>query len=204
MKSLSISIAVCLFIVLFTACSGGNQKKVLVTVSGKISVTDKTITVDPSMSHNEQELIFTDPKLTLTVKGNPGGDKTFDLTDDGVYLLNLQSDTLIGGPVNYGQTGTPGSITELEMDHIIDSTKQLMAGQSPSDGKGNFFLPPGTLKKISTKRNARIIGSFKGIPLNIEADNNGVMPEVFKFFTNKQKRETLNDLETQRGKLKKV
>jgi hypothetical protein len=196
--------AFCLMSFFFAACSGGGQKKVVVMANGKFTVTDKTIKIDPSLTHNEQELYFKDDKLTLTVENTAGGTKTFDLTENGVYLLNLQSDTLIGGIVNYGTGGMPATITAEALDHIIDSTQQLMAGQNANDAKGTFFLPPFTIKKISAKENTRLVGSFKGIPYKIEEDNNGKIPEVFKFFTTKQKRETLNDLMEQRAKIKNI
>jgi hypothetical protein len=198
------SISFGLGLLLLVSCSGGGQKKIVVMASGKLSVSDKTITIEPGTTHNEQDLVFTDSKLTLTVKGNFGGDKTFDIAENGVYLLNLQVDTLIGGLVNYGKSGPPGSITEEALNHIIDSTHQLMEGKNANDAKGPFFLPPGTLKKVSTKDNARIIGSFKGIPASVEVDDSGNTAEIFKFFTNKQKRETINDLEIQRAKIRKL
>ncbi|GAC1424466.1 MAG: hypothetical protein NVSMB7_00440 [Chitinophagaceae bacterium] len=201
MKKLTI-IAASLIILFFSACSGGNnEKRIVVMVSGKLTVTDKTIQLEPSLTHNEQELIFKDDKLTLTVQSTGVPNKTFDLTDNGVYVLNLQTDTLTGGIVNYGTSGRPGSITAEQLDHIIDSTQQLLQGTNTSDAKGTYFLPPFTIKKVSAKTNTKIIGSFKGIPYSNEADNSGMIPDVVKFFTNKQKRETLNDLMDQKTKM---
>ena len=188
----------------FIACSGGsnNEKKIVIMASGKITVTDKTIKLDPSLTHNEQEVIFKDDKLTLTVQSTAGTNKTFDLTDNGTYLLNLQTDTLIGGIVNYGSVGMPGSISAEEMDHIIDSTQQLMQGLNTNDAKGPFYILPFNIKKISAKGNTKVVGSFKGIPYKNDVDSDGNMPDVIKFFSVKQKRETLKDLMEQRAKIK--
>ena len=198
-------IAICFIAIGFVACSGGGnkaEKKVVVMASGKLTVTDKTIEIDPSLTHNEQEVIFTDDKLTLTVKSTAGNSKTFDLTENGTYLLNLQTDTLIGGIVNYGSAGMPGSISAEEMDHIIDSTQQLMKGENTNDTKGPYFILPFNIKKISPKSNTKVVGSFKGIPYKNEEDANGNLPDVIKFFSVKQKRETLKDLMEQRAKIK--
>lgn len=188
----------------FAACSGGasNEKKIRIMASGKITVTDKTVALDPSLTHNEQDISFTDDKLTLTVKSTAGTSKTFDLAENGVYVLNLQTDTLIGGIVNYGSIGVPGSISAEQLDHIIDSTRQLMQGLNASDAKSTFFITPFSLKKVSAKTNTKVIGSYKGIPYKIEADNDGTVPVVIKFFSTKQKRETLDDLMQQRAKIK--
>jgi hypothetical protein len=198
------SIAMYSLLIFFTACSGGgnnNEKRVVVMASGKLTVTDKTIELDPSMSHNEQDLIFKDDKLTLTVKSTAGTSKTFDLTENGVYVLNLQTDTLTGGLVNYGATGRAGSITAEQRDKIIDSTEQLLLGKNASDANGTYFLPPFTIKKVSTKTNTKIIGSFKGIPYSNSADETGTVPDVIKFSNNKDKRQTLKELDSQKTKI---
>jgi hypothetical protein len=202
MKKLTVA-AACIIIIAFTACSGGNNgKRIVVMASGKLTVTDKTIKLEPSMSHNEQELVFKDDKLTLTIENTGGPGKTFDLTDNGVYVLNLQKDTITGGMVNYGTSGRPGSITAEQLDRIIDSTQQLLLGANASDAKGTYFLPPFTIKKVSDKLNTKIIGSFKGIPYSNDVDDSGKVPDVIKFFSNKDKRETLHDLMEQKAKLK--
>ncbi|MEP7279065.1 MAG: hypothetical protein ABI813_10515 [Bacteroidota bacterium] len=189
---------------LFAACSGSgtHQKTIVVMASGQLTVTDKTIKLEPSFSHNEQTLNFTDDKLSLTLQNTDGPGKTFDLTENGVYVLNLQKDTLIGGLVNYGSTGIPGSITAEKLDHIIDSTKLLMQGLNASDAKRTYFIPPFSIKKVGAKSNTKIIGSFKGIPYSNEADGSGSIPDVIKFSTNKEKRETLKDLEEEKTKIK--
>ena len=172
--------------------------------SGTVNVNDKQVTLDPGLTHNEKEMVFTtaDP-VTINVKS--GADtKTFDLKDDGVYLLNLQTDTLIGTLVNYGASGNTEVISNDKLNHIIDSTVQLMNGTGASDEKKTFFIPPMTLKKISNEKNAKLVGSYKGIPYKVSPDESGKIPDVFKFFTNKQKRETLHDLEVQREKIQKL
>lgn len=185
-------------------CGAKSMKKVIVMASGSITANGTSIELDPSLTHNEKELFFEDAKLNLSVKSKGGESKSFEITDNGIYVLNLQTDTLIGGVVNYGATGVPGSISAEQLDHIIDSTQQLMTGAGASDAKNTFFIPPFNLKKVSSKDNARVIGSYKGIPYKVDTDESGKTPDIIKFFTNKQKRETLKDLMEQRAKIKKV
>ncbi len=202
MKKTSIAL-LCLLALGFAACSGsGSKKRVVIMASGTLTVTGKTIKLDPSLRHNEQDVNFPDDKVTLSVQVEGGNSKSFDLTDNGVYVLNLQNDTLIGGIVNYGEGGRPGRITGDQLSHIIDSTKQMMAGTNASDAKGTYFIPPQSIKRVSSKMNTKIIGTFKGIPYSNEADGNGQVPDLIKFFTNNQKRETLKDLEDQKEKLR--
>ena len=183
------------------ACSGGG-KKVLIMSSGKITVSEdqKNITLDPGTTHGEKEIMLTGSgKETLTVK-SPDGSKTYDVNESGHYLLNLKPDTLVGSVVRYGSSGMATNLSNEQVDHIIDSTQQLMLGKNASDASQTYFVAPFTIKKLTPSEDAKIIGPYNGIPQSIDVDKNGKGPEMYKFFTNKQKRETLQDLTAQRKK----
>ncbi|PZR13469.1 MAG: hypothetical protein DI539_19370 [Flavobacterium psychrophilum] len=199
MKLLSL-LAVCLSIVFFSACSDGGSKggkTLVVMTSGKMQI-DKakpeTINFEPGNQHNEEILTYSgDAAVKVTIK-SPAGDQTFDLPDNGIYLLNLKKDTLIGSIVNFGSSGMPTSISNVQLEHIIDSTQQLLLGQNASDANKTYFLTPGSIKKVSANQGAKILGPYNAIPGKVEADKDGKAPEFYKFFTNSQKRESLNDL----------
>lgn len=185
-----------LIALLLNACSGGagTGKKLVVISSGKFTIDKKLIVFEPGNQHNEQELKFNEKeKVTITVKSTDG-EKIFDITEDGTWLLNLKKDTVVGGLVNYGDGGTPASISGEELNRIIDSTKQLMLGENTSFEKKNFNLAPNTIKKISNDFGANILSPYKLIPAKIELDKDGKAPEFYKFFTNSQKREALEDM----------
>jgi archaellum component FlaF (FlaF/FlaG flagellin family) len=185
----------CLALILLASCSN-HVKKVVVMANGKVTMDDskQKLKLDPSNTHNEEELVFNSgDKVTLSVE-SPDGTKTFDVTDDGVYVLNLKVDTLTGGMVNYSSSGRAASMSREQLDHMVDSTQQLLEGRNVSDDKKNYFIVPGNIKKITANTNARIIGPYKGIPYKIEEDASGKPTEVYKFFTNKQQRESLGDL----------
>jgi hypothetical protein len=169
-------------------------KKLLVISSGKFTTDKNIISFEPGNQHNEQELIFKEKeKVTITVKSTEG-EKSFDMPEDGTWLLNLKKDTVVGGLVNYGDKGTPASISAEELNRIIDSTKQLMLGENTSFEKKNFNIPPNTIKKISNDLGAIILSPYKLIPSKIELDKDGKAPEYYKFFTNTQKRESLDEM----------
>lgn len=183
-------------IVLLAACSGGDKKKVVVMSSGTISVSGDnpvTINLDPSMQHNEKELDLNGKKVSITVK-SPSQTKTYELTDNGTYLLNLKTDTLVGNLVNYGSQGPPSSITADQLQHIIDSTNALLLGQNASDADGTYFLPPFAIKKISAGLSNTVVGPYNPKPSSVTEDASGKVPDVFKFNTNTQKRKDLDDL----------
>ena len=181
---------------MLASCSSKHEKKVFVLSNGKFTVDEsqQTINLDPSNTHTEQELTYNKAgKVTITVK-TPGGSKTFDVPDDGIYVLSLKVDTLTGGIVNYGTAGRPASLSTDQYDHMVDSTQQLIEGKNASDANKTFFILPSSIKKISSTTSVRVIGPYKGIPYSLEPDDNGKIPEVYKFFTNKQQRESLDDL----------
>jgi hypothetical protein len=198
-------LTICLPIALLSSCSGGHKggKTLVIVSSGKLQV-DKTkpetIGFEPSNQHNEEILTYSgDAKVTVTVKSSTG-DKTYELPDNGIYLLNLKKDTLIGSMVNFGSSGMPTAISTQQLEHIIDSTQQLLLGQNASDANKTYFLIPGAIKKVSANEGAKILGPYNAIPAKVEADKNGNAPEFYKFFTNSQKRESLGDLIKRLGK----
>lgn len=182
-------------VICFAACSPGVEKKIVIMSSGKVQVdpNSKTITWEPGTQHNEAELSFSADVKTVSVK-SAEGDKTFDVPENGLYILNLKTDTLIGNLVNFGSSGVPTSITTEQLEHIIDSTKQLIEGKNASDAGKTYFIVPKTVKKLTTNLNAQLLSPYKNIPYKVETDKDGKVPEIYKFFTAKQKRESLNEL----------
>jgi len=187
--------------VCFAACSPGIEKKVKVMSSGKIQVDEatKTITLEPGTQHNETELTLSEKDKAVTVK-SPDGDQSYEVPDAGVYLLNIKSDTLIGHLVNFGSSNIPSSITNEQLDHIIDSTQQLINGQNASDANKTYFIVPKTIKKLTANSNAQLINPYSQIPGSVSVDKDGKAPEIYKFSTAKQERQSLTELVTRMKK----
>ena len=164
--------------------------------SGKITTDEskKKLNLQPGTTHTEQELIFpTGDKVQVEVT-TPDGVKTYDLNEDGIYLLNLKNDTLVGGAVNYSSGERTTRISGEDLDKMIDSTQQLIEGKNVSDEKKTYFVVPATIKKLGAVYDAKVIGPYNNIPRTAEKGSDGKPRETYKFFTNKQKRETLEDL----------
>ena len=201
-KSLS-SLAIYSFTIIMLAACGGasHQKKVVIMSNGKLTIDEskQKIKQDPSLSHVEETLEFTTDKVKLEVESSYGK-KEFDIADDGTYILNIKADTLVGSLVNYSASPKATSITREELERIIDSTRQLLEGRNASDEKKTYFIIPNTIKKISTNIDVVILGPYKLIPQKVDVDASGNAKEVYKFFTNKDKRETLNDMLKRMGR----
>jgi hypothetical protein len=188
-------------ICMLAACGGGHHKKVVIMSNGKLTLdeTKQKIKQDPGNTHTEEILEFTTDKVKLEVESSHGK-KEFDLTEDGVYILNIKVDTLIGSIVNYGGSQKATSISGETLDRMIDSTRQMLEGKNVSDEKKTYWIIPNTIKKITTATNATILGPYKNIPSQVGVDGSGKPLEVYKFFTNKQKRETLDDMSKRLGR----
>jgi hypothetical protein len=179
----------------FAACSSGIEKKVVIMSSGKVSVdpNTKVVTHQPGTQHNDAELTLSGSDKAVIVK-SAAGEKSYELPENGLYLLNLQTDTLVGSLVNFGESGASNVISNAEVDHIIDSTQQLLNGQNASDEKKTYFITPQTIKKVATSTNAQLVNPFRAIPREVTLDKDGKAPEIYKFYTRGQKQEALDEL----------
>lgn len=175
---------------LLSACGNSSKKKVVVMASGKIEVKGDQVKFEPGTQHNEADVVLSGNEIMIDI---PGGKKGFSVTEPGVYVLNLQKDTLIGSIQRYGETNE-GKISQETLMARMDSLKNLMVGTGVTAEKKNYFIPPMQIQKITTDQNAIIRGAFRGIPASIEPID-GKVPEVYKFITNKDARETLDRLQ---------
>ncbi|ULQ52277.1 hypothetical protein [Flavihumibacter fluvii] len=180
-------------LVVLAACSSAPAKKVVVMASGKLDVTGETINYEAGTQHNEATVTLTGDKLVVK---SGAASKEYSVPSAGTWLLNLQNDTLIGGYQSFGDAASrEAKITQDQLQQRMDSLQQLMVGSNISAAKKNFFLAPQDLKLISTADNAILVGPFKGMPASLQPDKDGNVPEVYKFVSNKDARETLNRLE---------
>ena len=180
---------------LFFSCGNGGSKKILVMSKGKATIdkSAKTIMVEKGTSHEEQTVDFTDAgNLTLQVTtGN--GKASVDIPANGYYVLNAKLDTIIGGYENYSAPSAQSkTITQESIQHSIDSLQQLLAGNA-SASKKTFYILPGKAVKITNNMDATLIGPFNSLTTLETAD--GKTPEVYKFYTSKDVRETLAHLQ---------
>lgn len=176
------------FIAILAGCSGGVEKKVLVMASGKIDVQGNTVNFQPSSQHNEVEVGVTGDKLTVA---SPSGSSDFPVPENGLYILNLKKDTLVGSYQRLGTDNSQQVISQENLKSRIDSLNQLMVGSNTNAANRNFNIPPNQLSKITANTNAQIVGPYKKMPASFEA---GKEHEIYKFYTNKEMQEIINKL----------
>ncbi len=154
----------------------------------------KTINVPSGgTSHEEQTVELTDgSNLTFQVTAN--NDKySVDIPSNGYYVLNAKADTIIGSYQAYNAPSAQSkTITQESIKHSIDSLQQLLQGNASSTNK-TFYILPGKAVKITDNMDATLVGPFNS--LTTLEQNGDKAPEVYKFYTSKDVRETLAHLQ---------
>ena len=177
-------------ILLMISC-GGVKRKVIVYSNGTPTIDGNNITLKSGSSHNEAEFYPTDKTISVMLPDNVKQSFTIDGDGtDGLFILNLKKDTLIGSFQPVGAEVKQETITQENLKYRIDSLKQLMVGANVSEAKRNFFIPPMQLKHISTNEKAQVVGPFMRMPGSFAGT-----PEVYKFYTNNEARETIQRLQ---------
>ena len=168
-----------LFLVLFLISCKSHQKKILVYANSNIQVDEsqKNITVEEGISQVEKELSFSgsDPVI-LNITG-PGGKYTLEAKEDGYWIANLKSDTVLGSLQHTGNSAHT-RITQDELKHQLDSLNQLVRRINVSAQSKNYFILPATIEKISDNTSVKVFGPFTSIPNDFDA---GSASEIYKF-----------------------
>jgi hypothetical protein len=177
--------------VILASCGGAVKRKVIVYSNGTPTVDGNTLTLKSRSGHSETELRPTDKTLTVKMPGDVTETFTVDGDGtDGLYILNLKNDTLIGSFQPVGAEAKQERITQENLKYRIDSLHQLMAGKNVSEAKRNFFIPPNQLRRITANDQAQVVGPYLRMPGSFAGT-----PEVYKFYTNSEVRETIAKLE---------
>lgn len=177
-----------LIALMFVLASCGKGKKVLVMSSGKLSIEGTTVSVDPGTTHEEKEIPVSGDKITVKQ-----GTTTMDIpvTEDGLYLLNLKVDTIVGSYQRVGTESGNQRLTQEGLQKSIDSLVQLTQGSNVSAASRNFNIPPGKMVRLTENTSATVIGPYLKMPSSFEG---GKEYEIYKFSTNKEMRETIEKL----------
>jgi hypothetical protein len=176
----------------FTAC--GHGKKIIVyanTDSFDVDASQKNITLTNGTTHQEKELEFSgsDP-VTLNIKSS-SGTFTLQATEDGLYIANLQKDTLVGSYQRIGADNGKVIYTPELVKKTVDSLAQLTTGLNANAANKNYFLLPNKIIKVTENTKAKIYGPYTTIPSGFDATT---VPELYKFYTNKDIREIMDKL----------
>ena len=187
--------------ILFASCSG-HTKKVIVYANTDADINDntKTITQKDNEGHLDKEIqLNTGDKVTIKVIQKDGSTANIDIPEGGYYILNVKAkDTIVGG---YQKYSTPEEanrmMTQDQLKHNIDSLNQMINGKNTNATNKTYFIPPNTATKITANTDATIVGPYHRMT-SVE-QNGSEAPEVYRFYSVKEVRETIDKLQKLTG-----
>jgi hypothetical protein len=192
MRKIQLIISSLIFLTVLSSCG---HKKIWVYAGSKIEVdqSQKNITVTEGTTHNEQALDFSGSSpVTLQVQ-SPLGKFSLEATENGLYIANLEKDTLVGSFQHIGADNGKIVYTPELLKHTVDSLQQLIEGKNISEANKNFFILPGKIGKVSSNIDARIFGPYTTVPSGFDAST---VPALYKFYTIDEVREIIAKLST--------
>ena len=176
---------------LFTACTSHN-KKILVYANSDIQVdaSQKNIVVTDGTTQEEKELNFpgSDP-IVLNIQG-PSGKYTLEAKEDGYYIANLKTDTVVGSLQHVGTTART-RVTQDQLKSNLDSLNKLIRDENVSAANKNYFIAPGKIVKLSDYTKVKVFGPFVSIPSSFDA---GSVSEIYKFYNLSEIRDIIGKL----------
>ena len=183
-----------------TSCSGGSKKIIVYTNNNAVINEDaKTITQKETEGHVEKTISYSGgDKITLNVK-LLSGEQNIDIPGAGYYIVNAKAkDTIIGGFQKYSTPEEANRvITQEELAHNIDSLKQMITGANTNAANKTFFIPPYAAVKITDNEDAFIVGPYHRMTSIEKVGDKD--PEVYRFYSIKEVRETIDKLEKLTG-----
>ena len=185
-------------VILFSACKSHN-KTILIYANSNITVDDsrKNITVQDGTTQQEKELNFSgsDPVI-LNIQG-PAGKYTLEAKDDGFYIANLKSDTIVGSLQHVGATAQT-RLTQDQLKANLDSLNKLIRNENVTAASRNYFIAPGKMARLTAFTKVKVFGPFTSIPSSFDA---GSVSEIYKFYNLSEVRDIISKL-TVMGKYK--
>src|SRR3569833_1941166 len=141
MKRLSVTAFAIADLLSMTACKG-QHKKVIVYAGSSIQVdnTKTNITVGESGPLQQKELDLSGSEPVTLNAQTASGKISLDAGEDGLYIANLKSDTIVG---SYQRTGTEAGDTRITQEMLkqkFDSVSKLVKGENVSEANRNVFI----------------------------------------------------------------
>ena len=180
------------FVILLISCS---DKKMVVMSKGSadINTDTKTITAKDGSGHEEKEITLSGGKTVFKLN-TPAGEAMVEILDNGLYIVNVKNDTIIGSYVKYGDPKLAQNVmTQDNLKKQMDSLQLLSEGKNVSEANRNYYILPNKAVKISNNTKSMIVGPYHRMTSAEKED--GKDPEVYRFYSIKEIREMILKLQ---------
>jgi len=180
--------------ILLAACADHNKKIVVMSKGdAEINTDAKTIKATAGASH-EEKIAFVKGDKVIFKLSTPAGEATVELLENGVYIINVKNDTIIGSYQKYSDPKVAqNTITQESLKQKIDSLHLLVEGKNVSEANRNFFILPNQATRITGNTDAMIVGPYHQMRSAEKID--GKDPEVYRFYSIKEIREMISRLQ---------
>ena len=159
----------------------------------EIDLNAGTIKAKDGSGHVEKLLNIDSKKLSFKLI-TPAGDATVEMLDNGLYVINVKNDTIIGSYQKYTSASTAQKvITQESLKQKIDSLKLLIEGKNVSAANRNYFILPNQAVKISSNHLSEVVGPYHQMRSAEMVD--GKEPEIYRFYSIKEIREMIVKLQ---------
>lgn len=190
MKTLLTSILISSLLV---ACAS-NDKTIVIMSKGEATVDLNAGTIQSKDGAGHEEKLIAVNKADISFKLNtPAGEATVQLKENGLYIINVKNDTIIG---SYQQYSTAGQAQKVMSQEIllqkIDSLQLLSQGKNVSAANKNYFILPNQAAFITANPQAQVVGPYHQMRSAERID--GKDPEIYRFYSIKEIRETIMKL----------
>lgn len=189
-------IFICLFslTLLLSACSGDHKTIVVMSKGGaEIDLNAGTIQSKNGAGHEEQRLDINSKKVSFKLN-TPAGEAVVDLLENGLYVINVKNDTIIGSYQKYSKADKAQAVISQEsLKQKIDSLILLSHGKNVSAENRNYYILPNQAVKISGNNAAELVGPYHQMRSAEMVD--GKEPEVYRFYSIKEIREMITKLQ---------
>jgi hypothetical protein len=179
--------------VLLGACSGSNKKIVVMSKGpAEVNTDAKTITAKDGAGQTEKEVVLSSGQTSFKLS-TPAGEATVDLPENGLYIINVKTDTIIGSYQKYGDPKLSQNLfTQENLKHKLDSLQLLIEGKNVSAANRNFYILPNHAVRISDNIQSTVIGPYHQMTSVEKVD--GKDPEVYRFYSIRELREMIGKL----------
>lgn len=155
----------------------------------EVNTDAKTIKAIDGAGHDEKEVTLGGGKIVFKLN-TPAGEATVELLDNGLYIVNVKNDTIIGSYQKYSDPKlAPNMVTQDDLKKQIDSLQLLSEGKNVTETNRNFYILPNHAAKISNNTKSMVVGPYHRIRSMEKVD--GKDPEVYRFFSIKEIRENI-------------
>lgn len=179
----------------FMMACAKNEKTVVVMSKGKadIDLNAHTIKASDGNGHEEKTLNINSAEISFKLN-TPAGEATVQLKENGLYIINVKNDTIIGSYQKYTSVAEANKImTQEKLKQNIDSLNLLVEGKNISAANRNYFILPNQAVKITDNKDAEVVGPFHRMRSAEKVD--GKDPEIYRFYSIKEIREMIVRLE---------